>query len=242
MTKPRSIPPGLAMPDENLNPMADMARNGQIENIFPTPIFWHVLKDSDALNAELSALILEKERTIASMAKSNLGGWQSPPNFFKWERPVVATLERYVRCALDVATVRVTGPPILRANFDLYGWAAVNRRGDYNTVHMHPMATWSGAYYVDPGDEAADTAEASLEFAHPIAASVMTFFPSVLPPARLLRPKVGMLILFPSYLMHSVRIYHGERARICVPFNAHLQDIGPQTEPGANVRLGDGAQ
>jgi hypothetical protein len=32
-----------------------------------------------------------------------------------------------------------------------------------------------------------------------------------------------MMILFPSYLLHSVRMYHGERPRICVPFNAHLQ-------------------
>ncbi len=53
----------------------------------------------------------------------------------------------------------------------------------HNTVHLHPMATWSGVDYVDPGDEAADTTEGFGEFAHPIAASTMTFFPTVLPAA-----------------------------------------------------------
>jgi hypothetical protein len=27
-------------------------------------------------------------------------------------------------------------------------------------------------------------------------------------------------------LQHSVRMYHGERPRICVPFNAHVRIVG----------------
>ncbi len=212
------------MSDKNLNPMADMARNGQVEDIFPTPIFSHVLKDCDGLNADLRDLVLEKESAITSSRKSNMGGWQSPPEFFQWPGAAVATLERYVRYALDVATVRATAPKCLRASFDLYGWAAVNRRGHYNAVHVHPMATWSGVYYVDPGDETVeDSGEGYLEFAHPVVASTMTFFPTVLPSARLVRPQAGLMILFPSYLLHSVRMYQGERPRICVPFNAQLK-------------------
>lgn len=223
-TGTRARPTGIEQkPEEVSTPMADMARNGQIENIFPTPIFWHVLKDCEALNAELRDLILEKEHTTSSTAKSNMGGWQSPPDFFRWRAPAATTLERYVRCALDVATVRATAPKCLRAKFDLFGWGAVNRRGHYNTVHVHPAATWSGVYYVDPGEVATDSTDGALEFAHPVAASTMTFFPTILPSARLVRPEAGMLILFPSYLLHSVRMYRGERPRICVPFNAHLQ-------------------
>ncbi len=212
------------MSDKSFNPMADMARNGQIENVFPTPIFWYVLKDCDRMNADLRDLVLEKESVLASSTKSNMGGWQSPAEFFRWPSAAVATLERYVRHALDVATVRATAPKCLRANFDLYGWAAVNRRGHYNTVHVHPMATWSGVYYVDPGDETVEGSnDGYLEFAHPVAASTMTFFPTALPSARLVRPQAGLIILFPSYLLHSVRMYQGKRPRISVPFNAHLK-------------------
>jgi hypothetical protein len=34
-----------------------------------------------------------------------------------------------------------------------------------------------------------------------------------------------MIIVFPGYLQHSVRMYYGERPRVCVPFNAHLRIV-----------------
>jgi uncharacterized protein (TIGR02466 family) len=213
------------MVQESLDPQADLAQHGQIEHLFPTPVFWHVLKDVDALNAELRDIILEQERAAPSMVKSNQGGWQSPTDFFRWQQPAVATLRNYACRAVEVATARIV-PQNLRIEFHLSSWAAVNRKGHYNTAHVHPMATWSGVYYVDPGDEAADTQGGVLEFSHPNLASVMTFFPGVLPSARLVRPEAGMMILFPSYLEHSVRMYQGERPRICVPFNAHIRVVG----------------
>lgn len=213
------------MTQQSLDPMADIARTGQVENMFPTPVFWCVLKDVDALNAELRDLILEQERASTSLVKSNQGGWQSPTDFFHWEGAAVATLTRYARRAVEVATSGII-PQNLKIEFHLSSWAAVNRKGHYNTTHVHPMATWSGVYYVDPGDEDPDSPGGLLEFEHPIMASVMTFFPGVLPSARLVRPEAGMMILFPSYLQHSVRMYHGERPRVCVPFNAHLRVVG----------------
>jgi len=207
------------MLDEKTNALADLAQNGRMENIFATPIFSHVFKGMEALNRELREVILEKERTAPSVSKSNLGGWQSPPDFFGWGGGTVAALERHVRFALNVATVRATAPQCLKASFDLFGWAAVNRNGHCNAPHLHPGATWSGVYYVDPGDEEAG---GQLEFAHPVAAAAMTFFPGALPSARLIKPEPGLIVLFPSYLIHSVRMYRGERPRVCVPFNAHM--------------------
>jgi uncharacterized protein (TIGR02466 family) len=219
-------PPAAPSADDGLAPIADMMRNGQIENVFPTPIFWHVIKNSEALNAELREIILARETATPSANKSNIGGWQSDPDFFTWAGPAVETLSRYVRSALDVATVRATAPQCLRGQFDLFGWGAVNRKGHYNTVHLHPMGTWSGVYYVDPGDDNGTDPGGLLELAHPVPAAAMSFFPTVLPSARLVRPAAGMIILFPSYLYHSVRIYQGERPRVCVPFNAHLKTKG----------------
>jgi uncharacterized protein (TIGR02466 family) len=208
---------------QDLDAIDDIARHGQIENIFPTPIFWYVRKNADALNARLRDIILEHERTTPSVVKSNQGGWQSPPNFFDWDEPAVAALGRYVTAALNIATARVRVPTNFKIEFELYGWAAINRKGHYNTAHVHPMSTWSGTYYVDVGDERSDAPGALLEFLHPITASPMNFFPGILPSARLVQPENGMIILFPSYLQHSVRMYGGERPRVCVPFNAHLR-------------------
>ncbi len=208
------------------NPIADLMRNGQVENIFPTPIFHHVIKDCDELNEGLRRLILARERDVPSARKSNIGGWQSQPDFFTWTEPEVATLQRFIRSALDVATIRVTAPKCVRMQFDLFGWAAVNRAGHYNTAHLHPGGTWSGVYYIDPGDSDTESeAGGQLEFITPVSAAGMGFFPNVLSPARLVEPKAGLIILFPSYLLHSVRLYSGERPRICVPFNAHAKAL-----------------
>jgi uncharacterized protein (TIGR02466 family) len=212
-----------AMTQEDPDAIADMVKHGQIENIFPTPIFSYVLKDADGLNAQLRDVILERERTTPSVAKSNQGGWQSPPDLFQWDEPAVTALGRLIMGAVNVATARIRVPATFKIEFQLYAWAAVSRKGHYNTTHVHPGSTWSGTYYVDAGDEASDAPGAQLEFSHPITASPMNFFPGILPSARLVRPETGMIILFPSYLQHSVRMYGGERPRICVPFNAHLR-------------------
>jgi uncharacterized protein (TIGR02466 family) len=210
---------------QTADPIAEIVKNGQVEHMFTTPVFWSVLKGVDALNAELKDLILEQERATSSQVKSNHGGWQSPNEFFRWGGPAVATLERIARRSVEAATARIV-PQNVRIEFHLSSWAAVNRKGHYNSTHVHPMATWSGVYYVDPGDEPADGPGAVLEFTHPVGASVMTFFPGLLPSARVVRPEAGMVILFPSYLQHSVRMYTGERPRICVPFNAHVRVSG----------------
>ena len=218
MTHQKVLEPGL-------DPLAEMAKHGGIEYLFPTPVFWYVFKNVAALNAELLELILAQERANPSIVKSNQGGWQSPTDFFSGSGSAVATLRQFAMRAVEIATARLGLAPKVRLEFHLSSWAAVNRHGHYNTPHVHPTATWSGVYYVDPGDETPGAPGATLEFAHPIVASVMTFFPAMLPSARLVRPEAGMIILFPGYLQHSVRMYQGERPRVCVPFNAHMRIV-----------------
>ena len=183
-------------------------------------------RDGVELNAQLRQLILEMEGVTEGVTRSNQGGWQSAADFFGLGRPPIAELQRHIVHAVKIATLRVTAQAIFNFDVELYGWAAVNRNGHYNSTHVHPMATWSGVYYVDAGGEESDAHGGLLELVHPVLASVMTFFPNVLPSGRIVKPKTGMLILFPSYLQHNVRVYRGERPRICVAFNAHLHPVG----------------
>ena len=206
------------------NPIAELAKSAQIENIFSTPIMRHVLKNVDNLNNDLRELILSKEKLIPSERKSNQGGWQSSGDFFRWNDAPVKTLSGYIDKALHIATSRLAIPDNYRFEFQFYGWAAVNRKGDYNISHVHPMANWSGVYYVDVGDEIpGDNISGALELTHPVCAATMSFFPGLLPSEFVIKPETGMIILFPSYLHHSVRIYMGDRPRICTPFNASMQ-------------------
>jgi hypothetical protein len=133
--------------DPGLHATPDMDQHGGIEYVFPTPIFWYVFRNVEALNAELRDPILKQERATPSMAKSNQGGRQSATNFFSWGDSAVATLRCFASRAVEVATARLTIPANVRCEFHLSGWAAVNRKGHYNTAHVHPMAAWSGVYY-----------------------------------------------------------------------------------------------
>ena len=214
------------MSESSTNPIADMAVNGRIEYIFPTPLFSYLFKNAEALNGELCDIILERERSTPSAGKSNIGGWQSDIDFLRWGNSAVATLGRFLGNAVEIATKQLPlVAPKLRLQFELVAWAAVNRKGHYNTSHVHPLSTWSGVYYVDPGDEPKNGVGAALEFEHPIQAMVMNFFPNLLPSTLVVRPEAGLVVIFPSSLVHNVRIYQGERPRICVPFNAHVHVV-----------------
>lgn len=212
---------------ENIpNLSADLARNGQIESLFATPLFSYHFKDVEQLNSQLRDLILERERNTKSAQKSNIGGWQSDVDFLSWGGPAVATLGRYMTSVVEAATRKLPlVAPKLQIGFEIVAWAAVSRKGNYNASHVHPMSTWSGVYYVDPGDEPSSGLGGALEFEHPVQSMVMNFFPSLLPSTLCVRPKPGLVVLFPSSLVHNVRIYDGERPRVCVPFNALMHVV-----------------
>ncbi len=133
-----------SMSENIFNPAADLARNGRIENLFPTPLFSYVFKEVESLNAALRDLILERERTTKSAKKSNIGGWQSDVDFLSWGGPAVATLGRYMSSAVEAATRQLPlVAPQLQIGYELVAWAADSRKGNYNTSHVHPLSTWS---------------------------------------------------------------------------------------------------
>jgi uncharacterized protein (TIGR02466 family) len=108
-------------------------------------------------------------------------------------------------------------------------WANVNRSGHGNEVHSHPGAYWSGVYYVDDGGIDADPSlGGELEFmdtrgpAPAMNAPHLSFaMPGGLSAGftERVRPKSGRLVMFPAWVMHQVRLYHGTAERISIAFN-----------------------
>jgi hypothetical protein len=43
--------------------------------------------------------------------------------------------------------------------------------------------------------------------------------------SEVIAPATGMMLLFPAWLMHGVRPYHGDRPRISVAFNFALPAV-----------------
>jgi uncharacterized protein (TIGR02466 family) len=106
---------------------------------------------------------------------------------------------------------RNTGPARLTGS-----WSVRLRRGGFHVNHIHPQGWISSAYYVSVPEEIADPTMKSgwLKFAEPR-------FP--MPsggPLRLIQPKPGRLVLFPSYLWHGTNPMAGDEPRLTIAFDA----------------------
>lgn len=190
--------------------------------LFSVPVLMHRWDDSGALNDELRVAVLEQEKRSAGQAKTNVGGWQSSEDFQKWTGEAGQQLLQRLGEAVNWATFQVFQQAARREEpkWRVAIWANVNRRGDYNMLHVHPGSTWSGVYYVDAGD-AAETPPQNgrLTFVSPNLASTNGFFPNTVANSFSVTPQPGLMLVFPSYLQHLVHPYRGERPRISIAFN-----------------------
>ena len=206
----------------------------EIKSLFPTPLVVADLDDATALLPELRTRILEREASRQGVNRSNEGGWQSPGDFQHWGGPGGSTILEAARQIAEKMTALTaygaTGPAPIA--WKVHAWANVNRTGDANARHIHGGAIWSGIFYVDDGGIAgASTLGGGLELWDPRGGLPLMYAPhaKMLTPgslnaglAELHYPKAGQLLMFPSWLPHSVEPYRGSDVRISIAFNLSL--------------------
>jgi uncharacterized protein (TIGR02466 family) len=195
-------------------------------HLFPAPFMIFVWPDGAELNEELRPRILEHASRSVGLQKSNAGGWHSGPGQLEFCGDAGRRLVRHMYEMADEATRRtiaeIPSPPsISRWTFRwiLHAWANVNGQGDFNRPHTHAGSTWSGTYYVDTGDSGDAEGGTPLHFFDPCQGRANTFLQPVVPGRYSVRPKPGMMILFPSYIPHMVFPHQGARQRISIAFN-----------------------
>ena len=215
------------MSESNKNPLDSLDKEIKIDNLFSIPFVQYKVKNSEDLNRDLKEIILKKEKETPTTKKSNQGGWQSEGDFFRWGGQSIEKLQSIFMKVIESATAKLDFVETIPMDFHIYGWANINRKGHSNIAHIHPMSTWSGTYYVQAGDEMDMNDCGLFEALNPNTSHLMSFFPGLLPGEHLVKPKTGMLNLFPSYLRHAVRTYHGNEPRICVAINANMKIKAP---------------
>ena len=108
-------------------------------------------------------------------------------------------------------------------------WANVNGPGNANRRHSHPGCYWSGTYYVDDGEDGiTEDVAGQFEFHDPrgVAAAVVPACARQSRDEALVRPQSGSMVLFPSWVPHSVRPYRGRGLRISIAFNLAIGGRG----------------
>lgn len=189
-----------------------------------TPIYVRVMGDTDALNQGLRDAIIAAATEQEGMDLSNMGGWHSELDLLRWPVPEIAGLKQIIASGLSEMYAEMATEPLTGLSLDLVAWANVSRRGDYNRLHTHPGSHWSGCYYVDPGAPDPERPHSGmLQFIDPRPAAAGETLPGMASGwDQLVRPKAGMIVLFPAWLQHAVLPYTGEGERISIAFNVRI--------------------
>jgi uncharacterized protein (TIGR02466 family) len=205
--------------------------NVELRSYFATPVAVVALPDAVEINAEIRDAVLAKEQTDEGVTHSNLGGWQSAPDFESWGG---GSGRRMLEAATQLATKMTSdrAGKAVKVPWKVLAWANVNRRGHGNEFHTHPGCFWSGTYYVDDGGSGDDPAlGGAFEIQDPRGVAPAMYAPSLgfstpggqsVGASELIHPKAGRMVLFPSWLQHAVRPYHGDRTRISIAFNLSI--------------------
>jgi uncharacterized protein (TIGR02466 family) len=195
---------------------------------FGTPLSLRNVPNAAPLNAALERAILARRELGEANRISNIGGWQSLPDLLDWPEPAIkilaAEVDRGVQQIMTLPALVERRPPPARVSYQSYGWANVNRSGDYNAMHMHPGNHWAVVYYVATGVPSPDTPmNGRIELRDPRPAASfarMPGFNSGQP--MIIGPQPGLMIVFPSWIEHWVHPFHGEGNRISIAINVTL--------------------
>jgi uncharacterized protein (TIGR02466 family) len=209
-------------------------------NHWVTQIFTIANPDHAAIKQGLVDYCYELEKrgteasTVAQAAKGNM--FESKFNLLLHDQPQIRRLKDF--CLTSVHQVAAN------QNADLWdpadrvqvgaveSWCHITRTGGYHDVHTHPMCSWCGIYYVDPGDSDVGDKNGVNRFYEPrINVNFYSDYATryLLQEGSIDMPSTeGSLIVFPSYLRHSALPYTGKRDRIVVALNTRTQLAAPQ--------------
>ena len=177
---------------------------------FPTQVFSYQLDDQMAQAANthlLESIYAERTRDAAGIQRSNfraLGGWHSHNNLHMEEayKPLVELIG-----AVCVSINQKNGYHMgYRLKIGTM-WSVINPPGSSNRAHIHPGCLWSGVYYVQTPENGGN-----IEFLDPRTQNLISpprFQPNKKRPKACwskvnFTPKAGKLLIFPSWLYHSV--------------------------------------
>jgi uncharacterized protein (TIGR02466 family) len=155
--------------------------------------------------------------------KSNVGGYHSP-NLSKNEKEFEEFLYEITYEANSLIKQYGFEDKLEVSNF----WLNINGYKDYNEIHTHPDSILSGVYYVDvpknSGDIVFENGEKNLisSFWNNLTVKNYTPLNSV---KHSYTPKDNLLLLFPSWLSHSVLPNLNQKEkRLSISFNFKIKD------------------
>ncbi len=190
---------------------------------FSTPIWTSKINNFEKINDEMLDYIsnLQKKDPLG-VIKSNFKGWHSKNFDMNNEQPknFVESIKNNINQAINDMGWDLTRQSVKIKSI----WAIINEQDAMNQKHHHSNSDLSAAYYVSAYENCGD-----IVFYDPRPAPVHNHPLSKVPnklnaTVNSIKPEPGMLILFPSYLEHSVNTNLSNKKRIVISFNLSLEN------------------
>ncbi len=185
---------------------------------FPSPVWTFQINNYKMINEEMYKFIKNSQmKDQVGINKSNIKGWHSkdfdlqedtPKNFINFILPSIEKVILDMNWEKQKQKININNM-----------WAIINTGGAANLRHQHGNSTISGAYYVRAPKNCGD-----IVFYDPRPAPVYSY-PNAINPNLLnaqingISPNEGGLVMFPSYLDHSVNENLSKEERIVISFN-----------------------
>ena len=157
--------------------------------------------------------------------------FESNFDFLNWPDPTIRSFKPWFFQEVGEVVQATTGfsnEKMNQLSFGCHCWFHITRSGGYFPPHNHAMASWSAIFCVDPGDEQIDDEHNSgrVTFFDPRFGANMyldvanrAWGQDINFNSKRFRLEPAEVVVFPSYLMHSIEPYEGERPRITVAAN-----------------------
>ncbi len=203
--------------------MSELTFHG-MQPLFYSPLTIFELEESDAINAQLLTEIALRQEKSAGLKRSNWNGWHSEDDFFQRTEPAHIELRSNILEAIQHCTRNISPDfDFLRYGIQAEGWINVLGQGGLNTPHDHPAWTWSGCYYVKvPQSENEHSGNIEFFDTRTNIRTLTVDGAACFASKFMMKPRAGLLLMFPSYLRHWVYPNESEESRVTIAFNARF--------------------
>jgi uncharacterized protein (TIGR02466 family) len=195
-----------------------MQINYEILDLFPTPVFTTMIPLEFS---KVTPWLFKQEMLSEEVDSPNYG--ERSKNSYVLEEPETIDLKSYI---LDLATQY---GKLLGYDYESYrfgqSWVSYKHPGQHHTMHSHPNSLISGVFYFgEPTDKTPAIKFHKLEGGF----NVSYLSPKLVKDKRELKYSQkefsieftpGLLLLFPSYLHHSVPLNKTDKTRCSLAFN-----------------------
>lgn len=190
-----------------------------IELCFPTPIYCDFLPDTGDLNKKLLEQITILKETVPSGGKNWVSDMYNTLSTYNLINdpvfdPLLSQLTTHVN---NFATVMGVDPAKKQYKCTA-SWFNICKQGNYQDLHYHTKATFSGSYYVTAPEGSAD-----IVFETPLPPNTHPMpiqnFNTINTEFAAYKAEAGKFIIFPSYLRHCVKQHKIPEDRISIAFN-----------------------